>query len=56
MAKCLDCGRETGANWKKQCLDCYKKAKRNMQNRNYLEAWRSGNIQNDLSFAEDNNY
>ena len=52
--KCLGCGNETGANWKKLCSFCYKNQLQKQNDRNMLNAWKSGNIQNDLSFAEDN--
>ena len=52
--ECEKCGSETGKSWKKLCLDCYKKQQREQEDRNMLNAWRSGNIQNDLCFAEDN--
>lgn len=52
--KCKNCGKETGASWKKLCYDCYKKQEREQENRNYLNAWKSGNIQNDLCYTEDN--
>lgn len=50
------CGKETGASWKKLCYDCYKKQQKENEDRNYLSAWKSGNIQNDLDFSEDNNF
>ena len=33
-----------------------KELRRDQEDQNYLDAWKSGNIQNDLSFAEDDNY
>lgn len=51
--KCERCGRETGADWKHLCLSCWKEQKREEEDRNYLNAWRAGNIQNDLCDAED---
>ena len=54
IMKCEKCGNETGAKWKKLCSDCYKKQEREQENRNYLNAWKSGNIQNDMCYAEDN--
>ena len=56
MPKCTKCGKETGEKWKKLCRSCYKNQKKLQEDRNYLDAWASGNIQNDLSFAEDNQY
>lgn len=56
--KCVKCGSETGASWKKLCIECYKESQRKLQkeqeDRNYLNVWESGNIQNDLDFSEDN--
>ena len=52
--ECEKCGSETGKSWKKLCLDCYKKQQRDQKDRNMLNSWRAGNIQNDLCFAEDN--
>lgn len=51
--ECKICGTETGTSWKTLCYDCYKKQQREQQDRNMLNAWRSGNIQNDLCYAED---
>jgi len=53
--KCKKCGKETGANWKKLCHDCYKNQEREQEDRNMLNARKSGKIQNDLCYAEDNN-
>ncbi len=52
--ECIKCKTETGADWKKLCSSCYRKQQQEQQDRNMLSAWKAGNIQNDLSFAEDN--
>ena len=52
--KCKNCGKETGASWKKLCYDCHKQEAKEQEDNNYLNAIRAGNVQNDLCFAEDN--
>lgn len=54
--KCLKCGKETGTSWKKLCSGCYKRQQQEQEDRNMLNAWKAGNIQNDLDFSEDNLY
>ncbi len=40
--KCVKCGRETGANWKKLCLPCWKEEQREKEDRNYKNAIEAG--------------
>ena len=37
--KCQICGRETGAKWKKLCLDCWKKQKSIQEDKNMKESY-----------------
>ena len=54
--KCERCGVETGASWKKLCLECWKIEQREREDYNYLEAAKAGNLQVDLDYAEDSVY
>jgi len=36
--KCERCGVETGASWKKLCLECWKTEQREGRDHNFLEA------------------
>jgi len=50
--KCVVCGSETGADWKKLCLSCWKKQKREQEDHNYLEAEKAGlDVQDDIHRA-----
>jgi len=54
--KCERCGKDTGTSWKRYCYLCWKEVQREKEDHAYLEAWKSGNLQTDLDYAEDSYY